>query len=113
MGQQVKTKVEELRQITSFGYANYQRESEEKIRELIEAAFAEIEQTNHGRMDKETTIYMFRLHRSAFYNYIEMPEEDYKEILLAALDVLEQEIKYGLKLSLTTEEVSFLLTKLS
>lgn len=104
--------IERLKEITSFGYSNYKKESDVVIRSLIQAAFEEVEKTNHGRMDKETTVYLFRLHRAGLYNYMEVPDEKYKEILLSSLDVIEQELKYGLKLSYTTEEVAYILNKL-
>lgn len=103
--------IKKLNDLTSFGFSNYKKESDLVIRELIQAAFEEIEKTNHNRMDKETTVYLFRLHRTGIYNYMEVPDDRYEEILLSSLDVIEQELKYGLKLSYTTEEVAYILNK--
>lgn len=112
---ELKTKLDQLSEYTSYNFFNYKKEAldDELMRSLVEEAILEVkEPAEHIPHSKETSLYMFRLYRTVPELFAYYDNDEYKEVLLNVFDVLCQEVKYGLKLSLSYEEIVFLLKAL-
>lgn len=105
----IKTKLDELIALTSYEVYNYEtKHDQERFRNLVKdivenRAFPD----HHAHASKESTIYLFRLYRSAFEYYYD--EDEFCGLMFDLLDVISQEVKYGLKFALTNEEIVYVL----
>lgn len=112
---ELKTKLDRLEAATSYNFINYKSHDleESEMRELVEAAILEVrEPRDHEPHSKESSLYMFRLYRTVPDIYSHYNENDYEETLYNVFDVLCQEVKYGLRFSLSYDEITFLLKSL-